>query len=106
MRLLYFALAIAVTGCVVKPAPKVVNEDEVVVDKDAGTCDQAQANGVKRGCISDEPIAGPDGKLGTEDDSTFAERCNELDKEFPDFDPGCLVNAKNCDEFNSCALGL
>lgn len=104
MRALLFVVAISTVGCIVKSDP---TTPTTPTHADAGTCAEAQKNGIMLGCITDDPIVGPDGKAGTEDDSTFEERCVALKEDFPDiFNVGCFTESKNCEEFDGCATGL
>jgi hypothetical protein len=104
MRALLFVVAIATVGCIVKSDPTTPTTPPY---SDAGTCAEAQKNGIALGCITDDPIVGPDGVAGTEDDSTFEERCDALKLDFPDiFGTGCFIESKSCEEFDGCATGL
>jgi hypothetical protein len=67
-------------------------------------CAVAAANELAMGCRIDEPLPGPDGEVGTEDDRTFAQVCVELESDIPgSIDPECIVAATTCEAAKACA---
>lgn len=53
-------------------------------------------------CVEAEPMPGPDGALGTADDGTCVQVCENAARDLQGLNSKCVANVKSCVEVDAC----